>query len=280
MFTGLLQSSSLSPFWGEPSSTIDWCEPNYKLSRFVAEPANTISNLSFVVLGLMGAIHESSEKSKRSYVAMYLMLSAIGLGSMAFHGTLTVLGQQLDELPMVWLLLGSLYVINNDAIGSSSIQKKRVAFLLVAYAILFSAGHIVYKTTTAFQVHWGALLAFLLAQVWHRFRDTSIGQQGRRILQLYVGSGLTAFGFWLADYKGCAWLTEVWGNSSLRWMPNGHVWWHLFMGYSAYCGILMLRVLESGAMLKPIRIRYFGGIPFVFHDNETVKACTSNSDLF
>lgn len=86
------------------------CEPNYQLSRFVAEPFNTFSNLSFVLLGLLGAAHEASENAKRSYIFMYLTVSAIGLGSMAFHGTLTFLGQQLDELPMVWFLLGSMFV--------------------------------------------------------------------------------------------------------------------------------------------------------------------------
>jgi hypothetical protein len=58
-------------------------------------------------------------------------------------------------------------------------------------------------------------------------------------------------------------------------MPNGHVWWHLFMGYSAYCGIVMLHVLESSEKLKPILIKYRLGIPFVHADTDTVKQAAS-----
>ena len=272
MVSSLLLGNDLlgnaAPFWGDPTSTIDWCEPNYRLSRFVAEPGNTVSNLSFVILGLIGAIHEHNENSKRSYIAMYLLLSFIGLGSAAFHGTLTYLGQQLDELPMVWLLLGTLFVVNNDAIGSMQ-QKKLVAVSLILYTVVFSALHIHYKTTTAFQVHFGLLLAFLLGRVYHRFRDTNIGSQGRRIIKLYVGSGLLAFGCWLADYHGCQWISEYWPLP--KWMPNGHVWWHVFMGYSAYCGLAMLHVLEAGEKLKPIKINYKLGIPFVCKDNDAIK---------
>jgi dihydroceramidase len=264
-----------TPFWGEPTSTIDWCEPNYKLTRFVAEPLNTISNLSFVLLGLFGAIHGFREQAKRSYIAMYIMLTAIGLGSMAFHGTLTYLGQQLDELPMVWLLLAAFFVVNNDAIGSAQ-HKKHVGAALVTWAALFSAGHIHYKTTTTFQVHFALLLAAVLARVYHRFRDTNIGSQGRQIIGLYVSTGLLAFTCWLVDYHGCQWIGQYWPIP--KWVPGGHVWWHIFMGYSAYCGLVMLHVLEAGEKLKPIKIDYHFGIPSVRKDTEALK--NSHSEIF
>lgn len=253
-----LTEFSQLPFWGAPTSTIDWCEPNYKFSRFVAEPLNTISNLSFVLLGLMGAFHEMNEHSKRSYIFMYLMVSCIGLGSMAFHGTLSVLGQQLDELPMVWFLLGCMFVVNNDAIGTMR-QKQIVSALLTVYGVIFSAAHIILKTTTAFQVHFASLLCALLARVYQRFRLTEIGSEGKHLIMLFCGSGLFGFMCWLADYHGCSWLKQNW---PYQWMPNGHVWWHLFMGYSAYCSVVMLRVLEACETQKPIEIKYRFGVPF------------------
>ena len=60
------------------------------MSPFIAEPANTFSNLSFVLLGLFGAFHEfrqvSIQKSRMSYVLLHAGVVAIGLGSMLFHG--------------------------------------------------------------------------------------------------------------------------------------------------------------------------------------------------
>ena len=49
-------------------------------------------------MGLVGALHEANERSKRSYIVMYLTVALIGIGSALFHGTLTVWGQQMDEV--------------------------------------------------------------------------------------------------------------------------------------------------------------------------------------
>ena len=73
-------------FWGPVTSSIDWCEPNYQQTRFIAEPLNTVSNLSFVLFGILGAIHEANQRSKRSYVILHSIIACIGLGSMLFHG--------------------------------------------------------------------------------------------------------------------------------------------------------------------------------------------------
>ena len=60
------------------------------VSSFIAEPANTLSNLSFVILGLIGAVHEinqvSIHRSRVSYLLLFAGVAAIGLGSMLFHG--------------------------------------------------------------------------------------------------------------------------------------------------------------------------------------------------
>ena len=77
-------------FWGPVTSSIDWCEPNYQQSRFIAEPLNTVSNLSFVLFGILGAIHEANQRSKRSYVILHSIIACIGLGSMLFHGKLVI----------------------------------------------------------------------------------------------------------------------------------------------------------------------------------------------
>jgi len=35
-------------YWGPSTSSIDWCEANYAITRFIAEFTNTLSNLVFV----------------------------------------------------------------------------------------------------------------------------------------------------------------------------------------------------------------------------------------
>lgn len=253
------------------------CEPNYELTRFIAEPANTISNLSFVLLGLIGAYHEFLEKSKRSYIVMYLTVTAIGIGSMLFHGTLTVWGQQLDELPMVWHLLGCMYVVNREAIGTSNQIKATVSALLLLYAAVFSIFHIIFRTTTAFQVHFGALLGLLLARVAQRFRLVDPGDQGRQVIRLFVGSGLVAFACWLIDYHGCEFVLKNLRPFGMD--PHGHVFWHLFMGYSAFCSVVMLKVLEEIQGGKNVEVRYVFGLPFAYRVHKEASADKLN-DLF
>jgi dihydroceramidase len=244
------------PFWGLPTSTIDWCEPNYETTRFMAEPLNTISNLSFIIFGLIGAIHESQQRSKRSYVFMHLTVTAIGLGSAAFHGTLTFLGQQMDELPMIYYLLGCAYVVNHDSFATPRLRNSMITFL-VLYGIVYSAIHIATKATTVFQVHFGFLLAIILTRVAYKFRKLTLGDDVKKIVLQFVVCGLTAFGFWLLDYHGCEFLSN---DKNILFNPkkmiSGHVLWHILMGYAAYTSIVMLKCLQDTEKGLPFSVRY------------------------
>lgn len=292
------------------------CEPNYRLSQFIAEPGNTISNLSFVLFGLFGALNEISDNSKRHFAILYGTITLIGLGSMLFHGkytyrkrnmlivllllfsfilanyvfyiptymcyigTLSVWGQQLDELSMVWYLLMVFYVVNRDSFGINPVIKNIARITLPCYALIFSIGHMILKTTTAFQVHFGILLALTLGRMYHRFRAAPSSKEGRQVIGLFVLSGLSGFMFWLIDYHSCNWFLK---NNVY---PYGHQLWHLLMGYCAYYSVAMLRILESQEGAKSLSVRYILGLPFLhkvvpsyiptdestfIHDVESVK---------
>ncbi len=45
------------------------------------------------------------------FLWVYLGVSMIGVGSAMFHGTLSHVGQQGDETPMVWTILSWLYCL-------------------------------------------------------------------------------------------------------------------------------------------------------------------------
>lgn len=254
-------------FWGPVTSTIDWCEPNYRWSRFIAEPLNTVSNLSFVIFGIIGASHEYRQKSKTSYVLMHLCISLIGLGSMAFHGTLSLLGQQLDELPMVYYLLFCLWVINHENFAAPQ-RRSIVVGGLFAYAALFSVIHLTLKTTTAFQVHFVALIIVCVSQTHSRFRTIHLEEDAYKIVRGFFGFGLSAGTMWMIDYHGCAYFT----SEECVFNPHGHVWWHILMGYCAYYSVVMMKTLDDSEKQKPYIVKYdnFFRLPMVFRQQSTL----------
>jgi len=244
----------MSPgFWGPVTSSIDWCEPNYKFSYYVAEPMNTITNLSFVLFSLCGAKHEWKENSKRSntFMIMHLSVCCIGLGSMAFHGTLTALGQQLDELPMVWYLLGCGWVVYSPTIKTPRCYSLVKTFLLT-YSILFSIMHVYSQSTTAFQVHFMGLTFFVLYSIYRKYTDVIINLEAElmRVCHSFVAFFTAACAMWLIDYHGCSYFNQSWLN------PYGHCWWHLFMGRAAYYSIVMLKILDDTKLGCTFELRY------------------------
>lgn len=250
-------------YWGPITSSIDWCEPNYKMTSFIAEPGNTISNLGFIVVGIVGALNEGINNSQKTYSILYSTIALIGIGSTCFHGTLTVWGQQLDELSMVWFMLMFCYVVNRDFIGTSALATTISAIGLPLYGIVFSVIHIVMQTTTAFQVHFGFLLLLILGRMYHRFQHTGPGKDGFTIIKLFFVFGSIGFANWLIDYNYC---NELFLSQSRY--PHGHVLWHIFMAYGAFYFVAMLRVLESQESGKALIVRYICGLPFVHRQGD------------
>ena len=87
--------------WGLPTASIDWCEPNYAITPWIAEFWNTVSSLAMVTAGLIGL---ASRRFAWEIRVAFGLLVLVGLGSMAFHGTLRFELQMLDELPMLYLV--------------------------------------------------------------------------------------------------------------------------------------------------------------------------------
>ncbi|CAE6380953.1 unnamed protein product [Rhizoctonia solani] len=108
-----------SGFWGNHTSTIDWCENNYEHTQFIAETYNTLSNIPFVVLAVVGAITVLRPNGElrplphaRRFMLMHALLALVGTGSLVFHATLKWRAQVMfDEMPMLLVTCAALYSI-------------------------------------------------------------------------------------------------------------------------------------------------------------------------
>jgi dihydroceramidase len=106
-----LDDRTVAPgWWGAATADTDWCEPNYLWSSYVAEFWNTLSSIPIATFALHGLWHCRQQHLELKFWVSYIGVFIIGLGSVAFHGTLLRWGQVLDEVPMLWASLCFLYV--------------------------------------------------------------------------------------------------------------------------------------------------------------------------
>ena len=161
---------------------------------------------------------------------------------------------------MVWHLLNCMYIINRGPLETTKHGKKILSIILCLYGLIFSISHLIFKTTTAFQIHFGILLAFLLGRVYHRFRHVELDKESKKIIALFFSSGLLGFGFWLLDYHKC----DTIKSSFFGFNPQMHSLWHLCMGYFSFVSVVLLKILDNAHIMSGIDIKWKLGIPFAY----------------
>ena len=87
-------------FWGTPDVSVSFCENKYNVSNYIAEYYNTMSALSYVIVGLLFYNTKLKKLSK--------IIILLGMGTALLHSTLRFYGQWLDEISMLIL---SFYII-------------------------------------------------------------------------------------------------------------------------------------------------------------------------
>ena len=50
----LAESAGMDGYWGTPTATADFCEPNYAHTRYIAEFLNALSSVPIALLGVVG----------------------------------------------------------------------------------------------------------------------------------------------------------------------------------------------------------------------------------
>ena len=90
-------------FWLPHTASVDFCEPNYLHTPFIAEVFNAFTSLGTISLfPLLGAFY-SNPTGQRRFLLQYVIMISCGLGSFLLHATLRAEFQAADELPMLWL---------------------------------------------------------------------------------------------------------------------------------------------------------------------------------
>lgn len=261
MTTEAIQKLYSSLEWS--SSPIDWCEDNYAVTPLVVEFHNCwTGGIMFLWIPLSFTFFSELRKKLRIYqnhislnelpidgnigplpdiftpsLYIYTLMTVASLGSAYFHGTLSIAGQIIDELGIMWLVLYCSVLIRQSRYGSESIYG---TIYKVIYTPVFLCLYVVVTFNFAlFNPFWNHIVCvchiptvfFVVYQEYYNLQDPAC----RKMLGFCVVLLCIALICWILDRSLCSEIKDALGG----WYPQLHAWWHVF-AYSAYWGILVL----------------------------------------
>ncbi|KAI7899544.1 ceramidase [Cokeromyces recurvatus] len=244
-------SSQIGNFWGEVTSTIDWCEENYTISPYLAEFFNTITNLGFVIFSLFGIYNILKNGSNKTIILAYLGVIFVGFGSWCFHMTLQYKMQLLDELPMIYvasLVMWLTYLADPNT--KNNIIPPLVLFI---YSVIITYSYLIINNPIFHQVSYGILVVGIVIRATYLFyqipqdKSTSYSRPRMRLLLWLSAFGfIIAFILWNIDNQFCMYL-RAWRNTVpilIGSVSELHGWWHIGTALGVYYFIVFCEWIQ------------------------------------
>lgn len=230
------------------SSSIDWCEQNYVYSNYIAEFWNTITNILVMILGISGLYLSSNYEAYNlynnrpayRYKIYYGLLLFIGFGSFVFHGMLSRFGQILDE--------GAILTMIYFATMCESIPHAMISSIFVFGIISCWYYNLVYTPYLLFLM--GSITFYLIQKKWKQVTKNSNKPLVKEFYYFSVITFACSFFCWIIDQL-CIFSFQF------------HALWHILSGISIYTILLV----ECYALSSKSVIKYYGIIPYIYHQN-------------
>jgi dihydroceramidase len=272
-----LSSIEHEPYWGRPTSSVDWCEINYEYTPYIAEYFNTLSSFAMAILGLAGIyLHSWAE---RRFKVAFLAIFIVGLGSVAFHGTLLKISQAFDEVPMLYTAFSFLYITLFQRYKLKLATRGILAFSLLCYAVVTT------YLITSFEGGWQFILfhiSFGTAQFYALYQtivlfineksknaESEIIKLFKRGLILYC----VAISCWLTDMLGCEFVNPYYETAILSFNPQLHAWWHILMTLGVYhlAVFMLFQSVDNKIIGKSATIYYRANLIPIIHITSVSK---------
>jgi len=245
-------------YWEPHTSSIDFCEENYRYTLYVAELLNSISALVIVVVPTLAlAITPRPFSRWPRFILCYLSLIVVGVGSVMFHATLRRSMQNFDEVPMILANIVYLYCIAQPKEAHvkplfALLTGLTIAILLVYFVFEWFA---VFFSIFAFQTIFLISLSYRLCFHREAGNNTTVL---RRLWTLDVSVYFAAVCFWFTDNIACDQL----GVGHL------HILWHLFGAFGSSMFPVILIALTADAEGFTLGLSKYGVMPCLLIDAE------------
>ena len=195
-------------YWGKQDASIYFCEDEYEYSYWIAEYYNTMSSISYILVGMLFLT------SKIRNLAIGLIM--VGFGSMFLHGTLRYYGQWCDE--------GAMLVLSFEGIRYFKPNTHYLYLLLLLFVyILF------YNCSLIFLSLFAGLQLYLVVLGYRNIRINS--DYELLIFKGYIGFFVVALVFWTMDQFLC----DVIGDP-----VYAHSLWHVFSALGCLCAFIRM----------------------------------------
>ncbi|XP_053612854.1 alkaline ceramidase [Plodia interpunctella] len=247
------------------SSPVDWCESNYSISPVIAEFVNTVSNVLFFLFPpvLIHLFQEYARFVNPGINVLWVMLMVVGLSSAYFHATLSLVGQLLDELAILWLFMAAFTMFFPKRYFPKFLNgnRKKLTYYSCVFSLVSTGFLVMAPAANAF-----ALMIMALPAIGFLYKELSRSNCPRvyRLGLRCVAVSLLAMFCWVLDRLFCdAWLSID--------FPYMHGVWHILIFIASYTAVVLcayFNVLDERPEQKP-QLRYWPrnhfefGIPYV-----------------
>lgn len=247
------------------SSPVDWCEGNYLISSNIAEFVNTVSNILFFLFPpvLMHLFKEYGRVVNPAIHMIWILLIFVGGCSAYFHATLSLIGQLLDEVAILWLFMSAFCLFFPRRYFPDFLQNNRIFLSLTVFfpSLLATGLSIINPVINAFALMTLGLptIALLMYEL-QRVKCQRVYRLGVRCALVWV----LAVVCWVNDRLWC----DAWSSINF---PYLHGFWHIFIFIASYTACVLFAyfsVKEEMPQRKPV-LRYWPkndfefGIPYV-----------------
>ncbi|KAI9480486.1 MAG: alkaline dihydroceramidase [Benjaminiella poitrasii] len=237
-----MSASQIENFWGEVTSTIDWCEENYTVSPYLAEFFNTTTNLGFVFFSLFGVYNILKNESSKTFILAYIGVIFVGFGSWCFHMTLQYKMQLLDELPMIYV--ASLVMWLTYLADPNTKNRFAVPLVLSIYSAVVTYSYLIINNPIFHQVSYAILVIGIVVRATYLFQqlpqqdDINRYEKPRMQMLLWLSAlgFIIAFILWNIDNQFCSNLRH-WRSTvpvMIGSVSELHGWWHIGTALGVY----------------------------------------------
>ncbi|XP_045149125.1 alkaline ceramidase 3 isoform X2 [Echinops telfairi] len=178
-----------------------------------------------IIPPLFGAIQSVKDGLEKRYIASYLALTVVGMGSWCFHMTLKYEMQLLDELPMIYSCCIFVYCMFECFKMKNSINY-HLLFTLVLFSLIVTIVYLKVKEPVFHQVMYGMLVFTLVLR------------------SIYIVT-------WSVRKK----MPPIIGVTT-----QFHAWWHILTGLGSYLHILFSLYTRTLYLRYRPKVKFLLGI--------------------